>query len=170
MADGDLTLKRYTRSAVITTPKGTAEASAQSSSFAVGQGTLRRLDVIIPAGHVGITGIAVRMAGTRVIPFNETQWLRGNDTRYTVEPDLEVLTGTLTVLSFNPGKFDHDHHLVADMEVFEGAVTAPASPEVDIVAPTFTPVDVLPGPDSDEDGEEPETEVDEPAALDGVAV
>lgn len=89
------------RTATITTPANTAKANAISTNWTVGQGLLERVDIVIPNGHNGLTGIQLLWGGRQVVPYDGAEFLSGNDDEITVELGLWVQTGVLPVRTFN---------------------------------------------------------------------
>lgn len=116
---------------MVTTPANTAIAAPQSTSWAVGTGILDKLDVVIPDGHVGLTGIQLLWGGRQAAPYEGAEWITGNDDEVTVDLDLFTGTGTLVVRTYNTDDtFGHSHHLrayLSDLERPE-ALFAPGLP------------------------------------------
>lgn len=137
--------RRRHRHVAITTPAGTAVASPQSTTVALGPVTVRSVQVIIPDGHAGHTGIAIHHAGERVLPFQGTEWIGGNDDSPTFDLDLWIGGGEVVVQTFNTGDYDHDHLLrftIEDVEALAAGGTPLTPPEqIEAFQP---PAEVLP--------------------------
>lgn len=164
----DLSLAEHVRVLEVETPANTLETAPQVTTWTVGATTLRRLEVTIPVGHNGLTGIAFRFAGTRVVPFGEGEWLVGNDSTRVFEPDLQLAGGRLDVVTFNTGEYPHSHHLIAHLESLSRASSEPVlvSP-----VPILTPVPAvgfLDGPEDDDPLAEGEDEGEQDAPSAGV--
>ena len=89
---------------------------------------LERLRIVIPAGHVGLTGIAVRMEGTVVLPWSGgSPWLVGNGHDWVFEMgDLEM-GNPLQVLTYNLDRRVHTHEIhatVRDVERHQQSTTS----------------------------------------------
>ncbi len=89
------------RTVTISTPANTAQATPQSTNWTVGFGLLERVDIVIPAGHVGLTGIQLLWGARQVVPYDGAEFLAGNDDEITVELGLWVQSGVLVVRTFN---------------------------------------------------------------------
>lgn len=100
------------RTLVVTTPANTAIAAAISTTWVLGRGVLGHLDVVIPDGHVGLTGLAIIWGGRQLLPYEGGEWLRGNADEITVTLELDVFA-SVTVLAFNADVFPHSHYLRA---------------------------------------------------------
>ncbi len=107
------------RALVVTTPANTAIAVPQSTVWNLGRGELARLEVVIPDGHVGLTGLAVVWGGRQLVPYEGGEWIVGNNDEVSLELDLYV-DSRVTVLTYNlDDTFVHSHLLrgyVRDLE------------------------------------------------------
>lgn len=102
---------------MVTTPADTLEAAPQTTSWTVGVGALRRLEVVIPDGHVGLTGFALRWGGRQIVPYEAGEWITGNDDEVHVDLDIYTGVGVVAVVTFNTDDaFPHSHHLRAFVE------------------------------------------------------
>lgn len=132
---------------MVTTPANTAIAAPQSTSWAVGSGVLDKLDVVIPDGHVGLTGIQLLWGGRQAAPYEGAEWITGNDDEVTIDLDLFTGAGTLVVRTYNTDvTFPHSHHLrayVSDLERPE-ALVLPGLPPIPVPVP---PPEELPPPE-----------------------
>lgn len=115
------------RAVVVTTPAGTTAAAPQQTVWTVGRGVLGHVDIVIPDGHVGLTGLALMWGGRQILPYEGGEWIIGNADEIQVVLDLEVNV-TVTVLTYNTDVFPHSHRLrayVHDLAV-EVGLFAPA--------------------------------------------
>lgn len=112
---------------VVSVPAGTAENAPQSTDVDLGQVNLDAVHLIIPTGHVGLTGIAIEVASKRVLPWSDsaTDWVKGNGLRETFDVGLEVGRGVV-VKAFNTDVYDHGFHL--RFEVTDIIDERPAAP------------------------------------------
>lgn len=96
----------------ITTPLSTTRASPQTTAVALPQGTLVRVEVVVPSGHAGLTGLALRYAGEHVWPWGPDTWIEADDEVLSAVLDFPLGGSTLDVLTYNTDDtFDHDHLL-----------------------------------------------------------
>lgn len=108
------------RTLVVETPPNTPAATPQSTTWTLERGAVERMDVVIPSGHVGLTGVAFSWGGRQIIPYEGGEWITGNDDEVTVELDFDLSARALTVLTYNTDDtFGHSHHLrayIVDLE------------------------------------------------------
>lgn len=98
-------------SLTVTTPAATPQASPQSTPVVVGHVILVSVSILIPPGHVGVTGVQVDLAQEPILPWGRPQgFIVGDNFRDTYNIDIEVDTG-LTVVTFNTGNYSHQHFL-----------------------------------------------------------
>ena len=96
----------------ITTPSGTIRTSPQTTAVSLPRGTLVLIDVLVPSGHAGLTGLALRYAGEHIWPWGPDTWLEADDDTITTELDFPLGGSTLDVLTYNTDDtYDHDHLL-----------------------------------------------------------
>lgn len=99
------------RSFTVSVAAGTVEASPQVDALDLPQAVVERVDVIIPAGHGGETGIGLAIAGAQVIPFNEDEWITGDDVRLEFPLQNYPTTGQWSTFTWNTDDFDHTFYL-----------------------------------------------------------
>ncbi len=119
------------RAVTITTPSNTAQAAPQSTNWTVGNGLVDRVDIVIPSGHVRLTGIRLLWGGRQMVPYDGAEFIQGNDDEITVALGVYVHTGILVVQTFNTDDtYVHSHLLrayVVDVER-EAALVLPLPP------------------------------------------
>ena len=97
-------------------PPGVQPNNPSISSWPLTEGQLLRVEITVPAGHAGLTGIMLLSQGTQVVPWGAGTWLAGNDERFTFDPDLPIADSGLTVVMFNLGHYTHFWHLRATVD------------------------------------------------------
>jgi hypothetical protein len=107
---------RYYYALTVTTPAATAQASPQQTAFPMVDGHLRRLEILIPPGHAGLTGIAARNQGVQVVPWGTSGFLVGDDLNLPIDLDYDVATTGLTIFTYNTGQYPHSHYLRAAVD------------------------------------------------------
>lgn len=132
-------MSRRTFTNRVTTPANTTEASPLETSFALPQGTLVSIEVVIPAGHAGLTGIAIDYSGEHIFPWGRGTFLQGDDDVIAMTVGRDLGGSPVTIRTFNTDDtFDHDHliRVVVDDPPGEArrgvAVLALAPAELDI--------------------------------------
>lgn len=102
--------KYYTEFKVTTMPR-TAAANPLITPINLGDVLLHSVQLRIPSGHSGATGIAIRLPTVSIIPWGDlTTWVVGDDDRLDFEYGQEVGSG-LMVATYNTGSFEHSHYL-----------------------------------------------------------
>lgn len=93
------------------TTAGTLRSAPLTSTFQLPHGTIEAVDLVIPPGHLGVTGIAILMSQAIVLPWSlGAAWIVGNDLRETFPLDVDV-TDVLQLRTYNEGHYDHTHYL-----------------------------------------------------------
>lgn len=119
---------RLYRLLTVTTPPGTAKAAPQQTVWTLQDAALLKLEVTIPAGHSGLTGVAVKAQGSQIFPWNLDGFFVGDNRELAVELGYEVTTSGLIVFTYNTGAYQHSHYLRATIETFDPRVNAPGGP------------------------------------------
>lgn len=92
-------------------PAGTTAASPASVAVDLSTTVLREVQLLIPPGHAGVTGLAIEYSGARLLPWDQpNSWIIGDDLNLTFELVFPVST-PLRVKGFNLGVYDHTFHL-----------------------------------------------------------
>jgi len=97
----------------VDTPGGTNSDAPQSTVWALEDSYLQSIEIIIPDGHVGLTGIRVTQAGTALMPYSITEYLVGNDERLVIPFNGEMTARGLVVETYNQDLIHHKHWLRA---------------------------------------------------------
>ncbi len=113
----------------VTTPASTTQAAPQVTAWPMPRGTLIEVTVVIPTGHAGLTGVALRYAGEHVYPFEDDSWIEGDDEVIDTPLDFEVGGADVSILTYNTDDtYSHDfivRVLHEDPELVESAVVTP---------------------------------------------
>lgn len=95
----------------ISVPAGTTATVPQVTTVNLGQVNLDSIDLQIPAGHSGLTGIRFLYAGAQLLPFGDTpSWIIGDDLDRVFDFDLEA-SSTFQVSAYNTDVNDHSFYL-----------------------------------------------------------
>lgn len=95
----------------VTTPPGTTAAAPQTTPVFIGDVQLVTVQLRIPPGHSGLTGISVQLASQSLLPWGPAgSWVVGDDDLLQFDVGMEVDAG-LTVVTYNTGKYPHTHYL-----------------------------------------------------------
>lgn len=90
---------------------GISPSSPVRTALSVPLAVVERIDIKIPPGHRGLTGIALAFAGQQVIPYQDGTWLigDGDDIQFQVESYPE--SGQWQAVMYNSGVFEHTWYL-----------------------------------------------------------
>lgn len=117
-------LHRQLRTTKVTVTLGTAQASPATTQWDLGNVIIETLEIMIPKGHSGLTGIHVDYQGVALIPFSQPPvFLIAADETITVPVGLEV-GAALSVVAYNTDVFDHAFYLRAFVDVLLGQDTS----------------------------------------------
>lgn len=95
----------------IVTPSGTTIAAPQTTVLDVGAGVLEEVELQIPAGHVGVTGLRLLLAGQQVLPWDDaTSWIVGDNFHRIFTMGVQIDRG-FTAQTYNVGNYPHTHYL-----------------------------------------------------------
>lgn len=101
----------------VTTPANTAKASPQTTTWTKVVGNLNSIELVVPTGHAGNTGISIQANGVNYLPWgNATLWLVA-DNLQRVFPMQFVWYYDLKVLTYNTDLFPHTHYLRAEVDI-----------------------------------------------------
>lgn len=97
--------------AKITSPAGTAEASATTTSLDLGRVHIERVEVVVPTGHAGLTGVQLRYAGEVIVPWaSGDDWIVSNGETIDFAVGFDV-TSALQLRAYNTDVFEHSFYL-----------------------------------------------------------
>jgi len=130
----------------VATPAGTAILAPVTMQLPLEDALLEKITIIIPDGHVGLTGIRLQQAGQQIVPWGNFNYLVANN-RVIEIPFNGEMTGTgLVALSYNLDVFDHNHYLeilIKDLPLASAlAVTGQSNPVI-LPAPSVAQLDPL---------------------------
>lgn len=100
----------------VTTPAFTFDSTPRTTAFPLAEGHLAEIEVQIPRGHAGLTGIALKIGDVQVFPWANGALLSGDDERFTVPLDLDITAAGFSVITYNNGGIDHSHYLRASLD------------------------------------------------------
>jgi hypothetical protein len=91
----------------ITCPAGTAIDAPLETDTSFPPGFVTTVDIVIPDGHSGLTGIYLATSRGRAIPINEGSWLSGNNEKLTYNVSDFLDSGFWQAYTYNLDAFDH---------------------------------------------------------------
>lgn len=97
----------------VTTNPQTLASNPLNTSWPLEFAKLVSIEIDVPAGHNGLTGIRFNRSKQQVIPVGNNSFLRLNDRMITVSVDEELTEGGLQVVTYNNDNYIHTHFLRA---------------------------------------------------------
>lgn len=95
-------------------PAGTPASAPEFAAFTVPGGAVTTVRLTVPTGHNGLTGFALFLAGTAVIPYGGDSWVIASGQEFVFQVNREVPDGQLQVAGYNTGTYPHTFHVLAD--------------------------------------------------------
>lgn len=140
---------------VVTVPAGTAIATPQVTPWFTEDNTVVSIELEIPPGHNGLTGIRVMKGDTQLIPWGSGSWIVGNDLEHSFSVNDYLPTRDVTIQTYNTGQYPHSFYLrmwVEDYNPPGRLATNPETAALPTGAITSTPdplsPDAILGPDT----------------------
>lgn len=85
----------------VTCNANTAQSAAVETVLTFDPGIVREVEIVIPDGHAGLTGIALAVAHQVTIPATGTAWIVGNDEVVRWPLDKYLNTGAWSAFAYN---------------------------------------------------------------------
>jgi hypothetical protein len=109
----------------VNVPKNTTAASPVASTFPIVQGHLKKIEILVPAGHHGQTGLRITYFGVQIYPWGIAEsWLVDSGNLRCVEWDDEIEATGLVVQAYNTDLTAHAFYLLAEVLPVLGAAEA----------------------------------------------
>lgn len=122
---------------VVTVTPLHSSASPLTQDISVADGNLQRVEITVPAGHNGLTGIQILAANAQLIPRTPGQFLVANDRTIPFDLVGVIDTGSFQVKAFNNGIFVHSFYITLHMLDF---AYEPTTGAIEPLPPTPAPV------------------------------
>ena len=125
----------------VTVPAGTLPAAPQVTKWVTEDDTLVDVEIEIPPGHNGLTGIKILKGGSPLIPYSPNSWIIANDYSRLFPVDDYVPTSDVTIVAYNQGAYPHTFYLratIADTPSTGGAAPPLVSTVLPISSDSFT--------------------------------
>ncbi|HLI74292.1 MAG TPA: hypothetical protein VKU86_10480 [Acidimicrobiales bacterium] len=123
-----MSIRRRYLPLTVTVPANTAKASPITVDSGVANAVVNTIELRIPPGHGGLTGISVQWNGVSVVPFAQPpEFIDGDDDFFTFDVG-EQIGGGLTVAAFNTDPVNpHSFFLRFDVTPFVLLSSFPAT-------------------------------------------
>lgn len=110
----------------VTVTAGTAKASAATTDVSFADGLVQRIELDVPPGHTGHTGIQILGAKGQLIPFTFGTFLVADDHDFGWDLVGVIDTGSFQVKAYNTDIYDHTFYLRFSVLDFGYAEPGPA--------------------------------------------
>lgn len=115
---------------VITTPPFTPKTAPLSTLLNVDLVKLVGVQILIPPGHVGLTGIRLDTSGGTILPFaNPPQWITGDDRDIYFMLDVQS-DSLMSWLTYNQGVLPHSHYVLLHVRDMPDQASSSPTPSV----------------------------------------
>ena len=142
-------------SITVTVPSGIQPTSPQVTSWFTEDAWVDTVEVEVPPGHNGLTGIRLTKSDVQILPWSNNTWFTVNDYTRVFPIDDYIPTGDLKIQAYNTGSYPHTFFLRMSVHTYDGKQAAPlqgapALPETSgpAVSPDPLSPDQLLGPDA----------------------
>ena len=113
----------------VTAAAGTLQSAAAETPLEMAPGIVRELEIIIPSGHAGLTGLAIAQAHQIIIPSKGSVWIIGDGEPIRWPLDNFLDADTWSAYSYNTDPlFPHSWYLRFLVDEIEAPVTAGSTP------------------------------------------
>jgi hypothetical protein len=122
-----------------TVPAGTAIATPVGTPWVTEDNTIVDIELEVPPGHNGLTGIRVMKGDTQLIPWGQDTWIIANDYNRVFPVGAYLPTGDVTLEGYNTGSYDHSFYLrMTVVDYSQDTGTAVPSSPVELPAGSIT--------------------------------
>lgn len=99
-------MDRYLQ-ATVTVSAGVLQAAPVTAPFTTEDTYLVDIEIIIPPGHAGFTGIRINQSGTQILPWGVNKWLSGNDYSRIFDVNTGIGAKSISITAYNEDVFVH---------------------------------------------------------------
>jgi hypothetical protein len=103
-------MERYYPLSVVV-PEFTNEGSPVTQTITLENALLVDVEIIIPAGHGGLTGIRVRQSLQQILPWGNSSWIIADNYTRVFDINAEIGSRSISVQAFNDDTFGHTFFL-----------------------------------------------------------
>ena len=97
----------------VTVPAGTLQAAPHSEPFPLEDAYLILINLILPKGHSGYTGIRILRSGQEIVPYSNTKFIVSNDRVIPISFRSAINASGLVIQAYNTDVYDHTFYLEA---------------------------------------------------------
>lgn len=95
----------------LTVPASTAPGNPTVLKVPLEDNTLVDVEIIVPAGHVALTGVRVLSSNQQIIPWGNLSWIKANDYVRVFEYNDQIAATAISVNGYNTDVIAHTFYL-----------------------------------------------------------
>jgi hypothetical protein len=95
----------------LTVPPSTTPGNPAALAVPLEDNTLVDVEIIVPAGHVALTGVRVLSSNQQVIPWGNLSWIKADNYVRVFEYNAEIGAKSMSVNGFNVDVIPHTFYL-----------------------------------------------------------
>lgn len=95
----------------VTVPPGTLPSNPQVTPWVTEDNVIVSIELEVPPGHNGLTGIRIAKGGNQILPFSAGTWIIANDYVHTYELRDQLPTSDMAIQAYNQGAYTHTFYL-----------------------------------------------------------
>lgn len=111
----------------VTVAAGTAIATPATTALTWRDGTVERVEVLVPPGPSGLVGFRILHSGQQVIPFQGTDWIITDNEKLSWDIDGYPTGGKWAIRAYNTDIYPHTLYFRFLIREFGLAVPAPVT-------------------------------------------
>jgi hypothetical protein len=95
----------------VTVSPGTLPSAPLITPWSTEDNTIESVEIFVPPGHNGQTGIAIFKGDTQLLPWGMNTWIIANDYHRVFPFKTPLATSDVTVRAYNTGTYPHTFYL-----------------------------------------------------------
>jgi hypothetical protein len=95
----------------LTVPASTTPGNPTVLAVPLEDSTLVDIEVIVPAGHIALTGVRVLSSNQQILPWGNSSWIKANDYVRVFEYNDEIGAKAMSVNGYNVDVIPHTFYL-----------------------------------------------------------
>lgn len=115
----------------VTVPAGTPQSAPASVPWSTEDNTILDIEIEIPPGHNGLTGIRVMKGDVQLLPFGTGAWITANNYSRVFPIGQYMPTSDITIQAYNLGAYAHNFFLRMSMTLHDPGLTSTSPTETD---------------------------------------
>lgn len=123
----------------VAVPPGTLPTAPLITPWKTEDATIVSIEIVIPPGHNGLTGIRFVKGDAQILPFGINSWIIANDIFRVFPVGAFTPTGDLAVWTYNQGVYTHTFYILMTVEDYTPSIAPVSASETAALALTSPP-------------------------------